>query len=130
MHAARRRVATASGRLEDLVPLGAVLADLRHRSTEAGAAVYRQAFNSYDDVSPFPLAWVCFQLGMLSRSFVSIPDLNLAALWYRRAIAYLPGYVKARVHLAEICTRQDRSCRRFRARSGGPVAARQCAEIR
>ena len=88
-------------------PLGAVLADLE-RFAEADA-VYRQAFYSYDDVSPFPLAWVCFQLGMLWGELVPIPDLNLAALWYRRAIAYLPGYVKARVHLAEICTSQDQT---------------------
>jgi tetratricopeptide (TPR) repeat protein len=33
-------------------------------------------------------------------------DPGLAALWYRRAIAYLPGYVKARVHLAESFTSQ------------------------
>ena len=98
--AARRRIAAASGRLEDLVPLGAVLADLE-RFAEADA-VYRQAFDSYDDVSPFPLAWVCFQLGMLWGELVPVPDPDLAALWYRRAIAYLPGYVKARVHLAEI----------------------------
>ena len=38
-----------------------------------------------------------------------VPDPNLAALWYRRAIAYLPGYVKARVHLAEICASQGRT---------------------
>jgi hypothetical protein len=37
-----------------------------------------------------------------------VPDPNLAAHWYRRAIAYLPGYVKARVHLAEIYLGQDR----------------------
>src|SRR4029079_8684354 len=61
--AARRRIATASGRLEDLVPLGALLADL-DGFTEADA-VYRQAFDSYSGISPFPLAWVCFQLGML-----------------------------------------------------------------
>ena len=61
--AARRRIATASDRFEDLVPLGAVLADLE-RFAEADG-VYRRAFCSYDDVSPFPLAWVCFQLGML-----------------------------------------------------------------
>jgi tetratricopeptide (TPR) repeat protein len=105
--AARRRIATASGRLEDLVPLGAVLADL-DRFAEADA-VYRQAFYSYDDVSPFPLAWVCFQLGMLWGELVSVRDPNLAALWYRRAIAYLPGYVKARVHLAEICASQSQA---------------------
>ena len=40
--AARRRIAAASGRLEDLVPLGAVLADLE-RFAEADV-VYRQAF--------------------------------------------------------------------------------------
>jgi hypothetical protein len=96
----RRRIAEASGRLEDLVPLGALLTDLE-RFTEADA-IYRQAFGSYDDVSTFPLAWVCFQLGMLWGELVPVPDPNLAALWYRRAIAYLPGYVKARVHLAEI----------------------------
>src|SRR5262245_11637042 len=105
--AARRRVATASGRLEDLVPLGAVLGDLE-RFAEADAA-YRQAIYSYDDVSPFPLAWVCFQLGMLWGELVPVPDPNLAALWYRRALAYLPGYVKARVHLAEIYASQDKT---------------------
>jgi hypothetical protein len=103
--AARRRIATLSGRLEDLVPLGAVLADLE-RVAEADA-VYRQGFDSYSDISPFPLAWVCFQLGMLWGELVSVPDPDRAALWYRRAIAYMPGYVKARVHLAEISAGQD-----------------------
>ena len=127
--AARRRIAMASGRLEDLVPLGAVLADLE-RFAEADT-IYRQAFYSYDDISPFPLAWVCFQLGMLWGELVPVPDPNLAALWYRRAIAYLPGYVKARVHLAEIYASQGRGRRRggatpasaFEPRSGGPVAS-------
>jgi tetratricopeptide (TPR) repeat protein len=105
--AARRRIAIVSGRLEDLVPLGALLADLE-RFTEADA-IYRQAFDSYDDISPFPLAWVCFQLGMLWGELVPVPDSDLAALWYRRAIAYLPGYVKARVHLAEIYASRDRT---------------------
>jgi tetratricopeptide (TPR) repeat protein len=105
--AARRRIATATGRIEDLVPLGAVLADLE-RFAEADA-LYQQAFYSYGDVSPFPLAWVCFQLGMLWGELVPVPDLKLAALWYRRAISYLPGYVKARVHLAEIYTTQGQA---------------------
>ena len=106
MIAARRRIAVASGRLEDLVPLGAVLADLERF---AGAdTIYRQAFYSYDGISPFPLAWVCFQLGMLWGELVPTPEPNFAALWYRRAIAYLPGYVKARVHLAEIYASQTR----------------------
>jgi hypothetical protein len=101
---ARRRNA-ASGRLEDLVPLGAVLVDLE-RFAEADA-VYRQAVGSYAGISPMPLAWVCFQLGALWGELVPVPDLNLAAHWYRRAIDCLPGYVKARVHLAEIYVSQD-----------------------
>src|SRR5262249_5815452 len=64
---------------------------------------------SYDDVSPFPLAWVCFQLGMLWGEQVPVPDPELAAFWYRGAIAYVPGYVKARVHLAEIYASQGRA---------------------
>jgi tetratricopeptide (TPR) repeat protein len=104
---ARRRIATASGRLEDRVPLGALLADLG-RFDEADA-VYSQAFYLYGGTSPFPLAWACFQLGMLWGELVPLPDPDLAALWYRRAIAYLPGYVKARVHLADICASQHQT---------------------
>lgn len=105
--AARRHIAATRGRLEDLVPLGALLADLE-RFAEADA-VYRRALRSYDDVSPFPLAWVCFQLGMLWGELVPVSKPNRAALWYLRALAYLPGYVRARVHLAEIYTRQDQT---------------------
>ena len=43
---------------------------------------------------------------MLWGELVPVPDLDLAALWYARAIAYLPGYVKARVHLSEILVGQ------------------------
>ena len=103
---AARRTAAESGQLEDLVPLGAALADLG-RCSEADV-VYRRALYAYDGLSPFPLAWACFQLGMLWGELARAPDPDLATLWYRRAIAYLPGYVKARVHLAEICASQDR----------------------
>jgi tetratricopeptide (TPR) repeat protein len=105
--ASRRRIATASNRLEDLVPLGSLLGDLE-RFIEADT-VYRQALHSYNDVSPFPLAWVCFQIGMLWGELVSRPEPEIAALWYRRAIAYVPRYVKARAHLAEICASQDQN---------------------
>jgi tetratricopeptide (TPR) repeat protein len=98
--AARRRNAIVSGRLEDLVPLGAVLADLE--CFAEADSVYRQAFCSSEGTSPFPSAWVCFQLGVLWGELMRVPDPNVAALWYRRAIRYLPNYIKARVHLAEI----------------------------
>ena len=105
--AALRRIAAASGRLEDLIPLGAALTDIE-RFAEADA-VYRQAFYSYQGISPFPLAWVCFQLGMLWGELAPVPDPNLAVFWYQRAVVYLPAYVKARVHLAEIYARKDQN---------------------
>jgi tetratricopeptide (TPR) repeat protein len=96
----RRAMAEKSDRLEDLVPLGSLLGDLREFS-EADH-VYRRALRVYRDVSPFPIAGVCFHLGMLWGELVPQPQVNRAAQWYRRAIDCLPGYAKARVHLAEI----------------------------
>lgn len=97
---ARRRIAAESRHLEDLVPLGALLADL-HEFDEADET-YRAALREYQDVSPFATAWVCFQLGVLWGELVPERQSDRAARWYRRAIEYLPSYVKARVHLAEI----------------------------
>jgi tetratricopeptide (TPR) repeat protein len=96
----RQRVAAESGRLEDLVPLGALLADLGEFA--ASDRVYQQAFRTYQDVSPFALAWVCFQLGVLCGELMPEPQLSRAEQWYRQAIEYVPAYVKARVHLSEI----------------------------
>jgi tetratricopeptide (TPR) repeat protein len=107
---ARRRIAADSNSLEDLVPLGALLADLREFA-EADR-VYRRALQVYEDVSPFAVAWACFQLGVLWGELVPEPQTTRAADWYRRAIEYVPAYVKARVHLAEI-----------HLRCGEPVAA-------
>jgi tetratricopeptide (TPR) repeat protein len=97
---ARRSMAAESGRLEDLVPLGGLLADLRE--FEEADSVYRQALSGYQDVSPFAVAWVCFQLGVLWGELVPETQSERAAQWYRKAIEYLPCYVKARVHLSEI----------------------------
>lgn len=96
----RQRVTAEFGRLEDLVPLGALLADLGEYADSD--RVYRQAFTSYQDVSPFALAWVCFQLGVLWGELMPEPQPSRAELWYRQAIEYVPAYVKARVHLSEI----------------------------
>lgn len=98
--AAQRRMAAESGHLEDLVPLGALLADL-HEFNEADCT-YRRALEEYQDVSPFAVAWVCFQLGVLWGELVPEPQSSRAKWWYRKALEYLPRYVKARVHLAEI----------------------------
>jgi hypothetical protein len=104
---ARRQIAAHSGRLEDLVPLGALHADLREFAE--AERIYQRALKEYRDVSPFPVAWVCFQLGVLWGELVPEPQLSRAAYWYRKAIEYVPRYVKARVHLAEIRLR----CRRI-----------------
>ena len=96
----RRMSAAKSGRLEDLVALGALLADLGE--FDDADQTYRKALREYQDVSPFPVAWVCFQLGVLWGELVPEPQLTCAEQWYRKAILCLPCYVKARVHLAEI----------------------------
>jgi tetratricopeptide (TPR) repeat protein len=98
--ATRRARAAESSRWEELVPLGALLAD--HGAFGEAEAVYYRALKEYRDASPFALGWVCFELGMLWGERVPEPRATLAAEWYRRAIGYLPSYVKARVHLAEI----------------------------
>jgi tetratricopeptide (TPR) repeat protein len=98
--AARRRRAAQPGRWEELVPLGALLADLGE--FDEAERTYHHALRDYRDASPFALGWVCFELGVLWGERVPTPRLDVAAQWYRAAIDYLPGYVKARVHLAEI----------------------------
>ena len=65
-------------------PLGALLADLREFDDADQA--YRQALQGYRDVSPFPVAWVCFQLGVLWGELVPEPKPTRAAEWYQRAI--------------------------------------------
>jgi tetratricopeptide (TPR) repeat protein len=103
----RREAARIFGRTEDLVALGALLADLRE--FDDADRTYRQALEAYRDVSPFPVAWVCFQLGMLWGELVPEPQTARAAPWYRTAIDCLPSYTKARVHLAEIYSSSGRA---------------------
>lgn len=102
----RREIARKSGRLEDLVPLGALLTDLREFID--AHQIYTQGLRGYSDVSPLPPAGVCFQLGVLWGELVPEPDTARAAQWYKRAIDYLPSYTKARIHLAEIYLSQGR----------------------
>jgi tetratricopeptide (TPR) repeat protein len=97
---ARQRMARASGRLEDLVPLGSLHADLCE--FDKADEIYRRALKEYQDTSPFAVAWVCFQLGVLWGEIVPGARSGRAAYWYQKAIEYVPCYVKARVHLAEL----------------------------
>jgi tetratricopeptide (TPR) repeat protein len=103
---ARRSIATQSRGLEDFVALGSLLADLRDFA--AADRAYRDALRAYQDVSPFPVAGVCFRLGVLWGELAATPDLSRAKHWYLQAIAVLPTYTKACVHLAEIYSSEGR----------------------
>lgn len=105
--AARRKRAAKPGRWDELVPLGALLVDLGE--FEEAERTYLRALREYPDVSPFAIAWGCFQLGVLWGECVPAPQADRAAKWYRTAIEYLPCYVKARVHLAEIYLNDGRT---------------------
>ena len=102
----RRRLVAASGRLEDWVPLGSLLTDLGE--FDAAERAYCRALGAYRDVSPFAVAWVCFLLGVVWGERVPEPQHARAARWYAKAVDYLPEYVKARVHLAEIRSAEGR----------------------
>ena len=103
----RRRAVAKSGLFVERVALGSLLADVGEFN-EADD-VFRQALRGYQDVSPFPVAWVCFQLGMLWGELVPEPELTRAEHWYRKAVSSLPCYVRARVHLAEILSATGRA---------------------
>jgi tetratricopeptide (TPR) repeat protein len=96
----RREAAKNPGRIQDLVALGAALVDLSEFAE--AERIYRHALHVYRDVSPFPVAWICFQLGVLWGELVPEPQASKAEEWYQRAISCVPRYAKARVHLAEI----------------------------
>lgn len=86
--------------LQNLVALAALYVELGE--IEMAEKTYLDALASYTDLSPFPLAWVCFQLGVLWGEAAPNTDPPRAAYWYQQALAYLPEYTHACVHLAEI----------------------------
>src|SRR5262245_51829757 len=102
----RRRNADDTHGLEEYVALGSLFADLG--DFVAADRVYKQAWRGYQDVSPFPVARICFQLGVLWGELAPQPDLSRAKQWYLQAIALLPMYTRALIHLAEIYSSEDR----------------------
>ncbi|MEO8181191.1 MAG: tetratricopeptide repeat protein [Deltaproteobacteria bacterium] len=65
---------------------------------------YRAALASYRDVSPFPLAFVEFQRGVMWAELANQPERAMPL--YQEAVRLLPQYVVANVHLAELELRQ------------------------
>ena len=96
----RLRLSEQSPNLQNLFALGALYAEM---------GLYQEAKNSYlsaiaqdREHSPFSLAWACFQLGVLFGETLTPADTQAAQYWYEKAMAYLPAYTHARVHLAEL----------------------------
>jgi tetratricopeptide (TPR) repeat protein len=77
--------------------LGVTLAETGDGPGAAGA--FARALQSYRDTSPFPVAFVDFQVGLLGER---AGDLTGAAERYQAVIRRLPGHSQAAVHLAGI----------------------------
>ena len=61
--------------------------------------LFAAAVASYRDVSPFPVAWIEFQRGLM---WMREDQLERARAWLAAAHARLPQYAQARGHLAEV----------------------------
>lgn len=67
---------------------------------ESADAYLQEAISSYADSSPFPIAYLYFQRGLLWAEKAGEP--SRGKRYYQEAVHYLPQYVVAQVHLAEI----------------------------
>jgi len=65
---------------------------------------FQAALDALDTTSPFPYAWLCFARGTMWAEQAGDPARGVPHL--RRALDYLPGFVAARLHLAEIDARR------------------------
>ena len=107
MLAARRELAARPGHWDERIPLAALLADLG--DFDEADRTYQDALRTYPDVSPFAPAWAAFQLGVLwGESASGAATGSGGAAGTAAPSTYLPCYVKARVHLAEIDLDQGR----------------------
>jgi tetratricopeptide (TPR) repeat protein len=103
---------------QTLSALAAAESALGHYDLADG--LYVRALQSYGDVSPFPVAWVQFQRGVMWAEAADQPERALPL--YREAVARLPGYVVANVHLAELESQMgqmDQAIERHRGCSWG-----------
>jgi tetratricopeptide (TPR) repeat protein len=67
---------------------------------EMADGLFVRALQAYGDASPFPVAWIQFQRGVMWAEAANQPE--RAGPLYREAVARLPDYVVANVHLAEL----------------------------
>ncbi len=93
----RTAMASKDADITTLGTLGTVLAEVG-RDAEADAA-FAKALPTYADVSPFPIAWVDFQRGLM---WEKAGQAGKARTYYQYAVARLPQYAPAQGHLAGV----------------------------
>ena len=111
---ARAPILQATGRYEEalairspiaavyptITSVGAIASILGERGElEAAEAGYVRALGLYRDVSPFPVAWLLHQHGMM---WMRAGEFERARRLIQSAIEVLPSYLQAQVHLASI----------------------------
>jgi tetratricopeptide (TPR) repeat protein len=99
-----RAAAEARPTLESLAALAGALAS--EGQLEEAGRLYVRARAAYRDVSPFPVAWLEFQEGLLAER---AGDLKGAGKAWAAAHARLPQYAAAAAHLAEVETAEGRT---------------------
>lgn len=67
---------------------------------EQAEALFLRALELHRDVSPFPVAWIMFQRGVMWAEQADQPERAVAL--YGESVHRLPDYVTANVHLAEL----------------------------
>jgi tetratricopeptide (TPR) repeat protein len=92
-----RAAAEARPSLESLAGLAGLMAE--EGKFDEAAKLYAQAREVYRDVSPFPVAWLEFQEGLL---WESAGNQERAGQSWAAAHARLPAYTAAATHLAEV----------------------------
>lgn len=93
----REAMAARDPDIMTLATLATLKADLGE--TDPADALYAKALAGYADVSPFPIAWVDFQRGLM---WEKAGQTSKAKTYYQYAVARLPQYAPAEGHLAGV----------------------------
>ncbi len=93
----RHQAAQVQPDIRTLAAEASVLAD--HGEADAAEALFVEAPLHYRDVSPFPLAWLYFQQGLM---WMREGRLERARTFFQAAHERLPAYAAAQGHLAEV----------------------------
>lgn len=93
----RNRALKRNRNMNTLSAAASVYADLGE--IEEAEKLYGEAPRDYRDVSPFPIAWLYFQQGLM---WMHQGDLQRAREFFSNAHERIPQYAAARGHLAEV----------------------------